>query len=60
MVNQGQSTIATDIVGRGIDIPEISFVIHYHIPKTHEIFIHRSGRTGRINRYGEVICLVTP
>jgi ATP-dependent RNA helicase DeaD len=39
--------VATDVAGRGIDIPELSHVILYEPPEDHEAYIHRSGRTGR-------------
>lgn len=47
-----QLIIATDLAARGIDVPEIKFIIHYHLPiKSHE-FIHRNGRTARMNKEG--------
>ncbi|BDD03825.1 DEAD/DEAH box helicase [Aureibacter tunicatorum] len=47
--------IATDVASRGVDIPDVSFVIQYHIPDTSEAYTHRSGRTSRIGNAG--ICL---
>jgi superfamily II DNA/RNA helicase len=47
-----QLLIATDLAARGIDIPEIKFIIHYQLPlKSHE-FIHRNGRTARMHQQG--------
>ena len=44
--------LATDLAARGIDVPEIEFIIHYHLPvKAHE-FKHRNGRTARMFRNG--------
>ena len=44
--------IATDLAARGIDIPEIKFIIHYHLPLKNKEFIHRNGRTARMKRDG--------
>jgi ATP-dependent RNA helicase DeaD len=50
--------IATDVAGRGIDIPGLSHVILYSPPENPESYIHRSGRTGRAGASGTVISLV--
>jgi len=44
--------ITTDLASRGLDIPEIEFVIHYQLPHTLDVFIHRNGRTARMNAKG--------
>jgi superfamily II DNA or RNA helicase len=49
----------TDIGARGLDIPLVDIVIHYHIPKTTELFIHRSGRTARALKSGQGISLIS-
>lgn len=54
-----QVLLATDIAGRGIDIDDIEFVINFDMPKTHEDYIHRIGRTGRYGRSGIAINFVT-
>jgi len=50
--------IATDVAGRGIDIPGLSHVILYSPPENPESYIHRAGRTGRAGASGTVISLV--
>ncbi len=51
--------IATDIAARGIDIKNLSHVIHYNHPLETETYIHRSGRTARANQTGSVVSFVT-
>nr|CCA20482.1 DEAD/DEAH box RNA helicase putative [Albugo laibachii Nc14] len=51
--------VATDVAARGLDIPNVDYVVHYHIAKTPEMFIHRSGRTARGTAKGFSISLVT-
>lgn len=51
--------ICTDLAARGLDIPKIEFVINYDMPKTHEIYLHRVGRTARAGREGKAISLVS-
>lgn len=52
--------VATDVVARGVDIPEVSHVINYDIPQLPIEYVHRIGRTGRAGRGGCAITLVTP
>lgn len=52
--------VATDVVGRGIDVRGISHVINYDVPEDPEAYVHRIGRTGRIGRDGKAFTLVTP
>ncbi|MFT5848225.1 MAG: superfamily II DNA/RNA helicase [Psychroserpens sp.] len=47
-----QLLVATDLAARGIDIPEMKFIIHYELPIHKEEFIHRNGRTARVNAAG--------
>ncbi len=49
-----QYIVATDLAARGIDIDGVSHVINYEIPQDFEFYIHRSGRTGRMNYTGVV------
>lgn len=51
--------VATDIAARGLDIPQVTHVINYDLPRTAEAFTHRSGRTGRANKTGKVISFAT-
>lgn len=46
--------VATDLAARGLDIPDVRHVIHYHLAGTNEEFIHRNGRTGRMKASGTV------
>ena len=52
-----QLLIATDLAARGIDIPEIKFIIHYHLPMRKQEFTHRNGRTARMNKKGSAYVL---
>jgi ATP-dependent RNA helicase RhlE len=56
---QFQLLVATDIAARGLDIDSISHVINYDIPDTADAYIHRIGRTGRAERTGDALTLVT-
>lgn len=47
-----QILVATDLAARGIDIPELKFIIHFEMPIHEEEFIHRNGRTARVNAQG--------
>jgi superfamily II DNA/RNA helicase len=50
--------VATDVVARGIDIPNITHVINYDQPSTYEDYVHRIGRTGRGNQKGTALTFV--
>jgi superfamily II DNA/RNA helicase len=47
-----QILIATDLAARGIDIPEMKYIIHYQLPLSKEEFTHRNGRTARVSAKG--------
>lgn len=47
-----QLLLATDLAARGLDIPELAFILHYHLPSHDKEFTHRNGRTARMNNDG--------
>ncbi|XP_041000865.1 DEAD-box ATP-dependent RNA helicase 53, mitochondrial-like isoform X1 [Juglans microcarpa x Juglans regia] len=51
--------VATDVAARGLDIPNVDLIIHYELPNNSEIFVHRSGRTGRAGKKGSAILIYT-
>jgi len=51
--------VATDVAARGLDVPNVDLIIHYELPSTSEIFVHRSGRTGRAGKKGNAILIYT-
>lgn len=51
--------VVTDLCARGIDIPEVDFIIHYEYPQNLKTFIHRSGRTARAGKYGTAFLFLT-
>lgn len=56
---QTRILVATDVMSRGIDVKEINLVINYDVPHDPENYVHRIGRTARVNAKGEAITLVT-
>jgi ATP-dependent RNA helicase DeaD len=52
--------VATDVVGRGIDISTISHIINYDVPQDCDDYVHRVGRTGRMGRDGVAFTFVVP
>ena len=52
--------VCTDIAARGLDVPDVSAVIHFQAPRGSEVFVHRSGRTARAGREGQSIAFVAP
>jgi superfamily II DNA/RNA helicase len=52
--------VTTDLAARGLDIPNIRYIIHYHLPATEEVFTHRNGRTARMDASGTAILILSP
>jgi len=50
--------VATDVASRGLDISDVSHVINYQVPQTHDSYIHRIGRTGRAGKVGKALTFV--
>jgi len=52
--------LATDVAARGLDIPAIEHVIHYQLPRSTDVYVHRNGRTARARRTGFALLLSAP
>jgi len=52
--------VTTDLAARGLDVPNIRYIVHYHLPSTEEVFIHRNGRTARMDASGTAILILSP
>ena len=52
--------IATDVAARGLDIPHVDLIIHYHLPRAADTYVHRSGRTARAGSEGSSILICAP
>src|SRR5262249_19681618 len=55
-----QILVATDIASRGIDVEGITHVVNYDVPHTPEDYVHRIGRTGRVDAVGDAFTLMSP
>ena len=62
LFNNGSAIVmvATDLASRGLDITDVKHIIHYQPPLSEEVFIHRNGRTARVNECGNVYVMRTP
>ncbi|CAH8366654.1 unnamed protein product [Eruca vesicaria subsp. sativa] len=58
--NENGVLVATDVVARGIDIKNVRTIIHYQLPHSAEVYVHRSGRTARAFADGCSIALIAP
>lgn len=52
--------LTTDVAARGLDIPNVQHVLHYQVPRTSELYVHRSGRTARATNEGLSLLLIGP
>lgn len=52
--------LSTDLAARGLDIVDISHVVHLDLPDTADTYVHRTGRTGRLGRPGQAVSIITP
>lgn len=52
--------VTTDLAARGLDIANIRYIIHYHLPGSEDIFTHRNGRTARMEASGTSILILSP
>lgn len=59
-MNEFEILVATDVAARGLDVRGVTHVFNYHIPFESESYVHRIGRTGRANKEGVAMMLVTP
>src|SRR5574340_80605 len=55
-----RSLVATDVAARGLDVPTVSQVIHYELPGNPTSYVHRTGRTGRAERSGATLLILSP
>lgn len=52
--------VTTDLASRGLDVPNIRYIIHYHLPASEAVYTHRNGRTARMDASGTVILILSP
>jgi superfamily II DNA/RNA helicase len=52
--------VTTDLAARGLDIANIRYIIHYHLPASEDVFTHRNGRTARMDASGTAILILSP
>lgn len=52
--------VCTDLASRGLDIPDIKNIIHYHIPESEDAYVHRTGRTARWDKDGRAFFILAP
>lgn len=58
--NPGSILIATDVAARGLDILSVELILHYHLPRAADMYVHRSGRTARADHFGLSVLLCAP
>ncbi|RYY55841.1 MAG: DEAD/DEAH box helicase [Chitinophagaceae bacterium] len=52
--------VTTDLAARGLDIDNIRYIVHYHLPSSEDVYTHRNGRTARMDASGTVILIIGP
>jgi superfamily II DNA/RNA helicase len=52
--------VTDDMAARGLDVPTLTHVVHFDVPQDPLVYLHRSGRTGRVGRDGTVVTLLSP
>ena len=52
--------VTTDLASRGLDVANIRYIIHYHLPPDEDVFTHRNGRTARMDASGTAILIISP
>ena len=52
--------MSTDLASRGLDIPDVDNIIHYHLPESEEGYVHRVGRSARWNKQGRAFFILAP
>ena len=52
--------VSTDLASRGLDIPDVANIIHYHLPESEDSYVHRVGRTARWDKTGNAFFIVAP
>ena len=50
--------LTTDAAARGIDVPDVAWVLHYDLPNSLQAYVHRAGRTGRAGKQGSSVVFV--
>ena len=51
--------VTTDLASRGLDIPDIKYIIHFHLPATQDVYTHRNGRTARMTSGGKSVLILS-
>ena len=51
--------VTTDLASRGLDIPDIKYIIHYHLPASEDVYTHRNGRTARMEAGGKSVLILS-
>lgn len=62
MLNNGSVNVlvSTDLAARGLDIDTVEHIIHYHMPVSEQVYIHRNGRTARVDAIGNAYVITSP